>query len=350
MITIFKGDITDLEVDAIVNAANSQLIVGGGVDRAIHKAAGLGLQSEVQAKANYLPVGEVLVTHGHLLPSKLVIHTVAPHWQGGHQGELRQLAQCYKNAIQAAIGEGVTSIAFPSLGTGAFGIPIREGSSTAFEAVLTFDLEALGLEVVFCLFSDEDKEVYLETFGQQTKLGYIRIASSFGAQMPECPVCFWPTREVSNGPMPSDAKDDLNAGAYPVEAYGTSIGCDNCGWEGSDAQARGPAKERLWFLCLDSQQMPLFSFEYAMGQPVPGPIQIFPGAKLDLIEGVPKGFLVPNNHEKLGEMWIAKDWWFLEPAMARILKTRSPIKDDVLDWVGFRRVEVKPRFQAWQNQ
>jgi len=343
MITILKGDITNLEVDAIVNAANSQLIVGGGVDQAIHRAAGPGLDSEVQANANYLPVGEVIVTSGHLLPSKLVIHTVAPYWQGGHHGELQQLAQCYKNVIQAAIDDGASSIAFPSLGTGAFGIPIQEGSKTAFEAVLTFDLEALGLEVVFCLFSEEDREVYVETF---KTLDRGPTASSIGEEMPECPVCFWLTRKIDNG-LQRDAGRDLIAGGSTTEADWPSIGCDNCGWEGSDAEARRPAEEKLWFLCVDSQQMPLFSFEYESGLPVPRRFQNFPGARLDLIEGVPRGFLNPGNHEKLGEMWIAKDSWFLEPAMARIMDTHSPIKKEVLEWVGFRRVETKPRFRAW---
>jgi O-acetyl-ADP-ribose deacetylase (regulator of RNase III) len=137
MIEILRGDITKLAVDAIVNAANSSLQGGGGVDGAIHSAAGPELAQAGRALGG-CPTGEARITPGFRLPAKWVIHTVGPVWRGGANGEPELLASCYRSSLQLAADNGVRSIAFPAISCGIYGYPIEEAAKIAVREVRSF--------------------------------------------------------------------------------------------------------------------------------------------------------------------------------------------------------------------
>ena len=155
-----QANIVTLSVDAIVNAANSSLLGGGGVDGAIHRAAGRGLLEECRLLGG-CETGDAKLTRGHQLPARFVIHAVGAIWRGGTQGEPELLASCYRRSLAIAAERGCRSIAFPSISTGVFGYPIELAARVAVGAVR----EALPAsstleEVVFCCFSRHDLEVY----------------------------------------------------------------------------------------------------------------------------------------------------------------------------------------------
>lgn len=157
---IIQADITTLAVDAIVNAANPSLLGGGGVDGAIHAAAGPALLAECRTLGG-CAVGDAKITGGYHLPARYVIHTVGPIWRGGSQGEIDALARCYRSALNLAIANNVRSIAFPSISTGAYGFPIRRASRIALRTILGFMDYHPELESVLCVcYSRPDWEEY----------------------------------------------------------------------------------------------------------------------------------------------------------------------------------------------
>ena len=161
---IARGDLTREKVDAIVNAANSSLMGGGGVDGAIHRGGGPAILEEcraIRARRGPLPPGQAVATTAGALPARRVIHTVGPIWHGGGAGEAETLASCYRASLALADEEGLVSVAFPSISTGAYGYPIAEASVVAVGAVADVLKAGSPLrQVRFVLFSDADLEAY----------------------------------------------------------------------------------------------------------------------------------------------------------------------------------------------
>jgi O-acetyl-ADP-ribose deacetylase (regulator of RNase III) len=159
-LALVRGDITKLAVDAIVNAANTTLLGGGGVDGAIHRAAGPELLAECKTLGGCRP-GEAKITRGYSLPARFVIHTVGPVWSGGHRGEPETLSNCYRNSLDVAVEHGLRAIAFPAISCGAYRYPISDAARIAVETTTEFlhGNDSIA-EVTFVVSSDEIHAAY----------------------------------------------------------------------------------------------------------------------------------------------------------------------------------------------
>ncbi|HLB28188.1 MAG TPA: O-acetyl-ADP-ribose deacetylase [Dehalococcoidales bacterium] len=164
-LSLIQEDITEQATDAIVNAANSSLMGGGGVDGAIHRAGGPAILEEckqIVARQGRLPTGKAVITSGGNLNAKFVIHTVGPVWHGGNQGEPELLASAYRESLKLAAEHRLRSVSFPSISTGAYGYPLPEAATVALQAVVTFLRGQPGSvrEVIFVLFSSDALDAY----------------------------------------------------------------------------------------------------------------------------------------------------------------------------------------------
>ena len=170
-IELVLGDITKQKVDAIVNAANTTLLGGGGVDGAIHRAAGPGILEECR-RIGGCPTGEARITKAYHLPAKHVIHTVGPVWRGGKAGEDELLRNCYRNSLNLAEDNGVKTIVFPSISTGAYGFPIERAASIAARTVREAIENTKSIEkIIFVCFSQSDYEVYEKALNLEGRRG-----------------------------------------------------------------------------------------------------------------------------------------------------------------------------------
>ena len=159
-IRILEGDITRLEVDAIVNAANSSLLGGGGVDGAIHRAAGPDLLKECLVLGG-CETGRAKITKGYHLPAQYVIHTVGPVWRGGNNNEEQLLASCYSTSLKLALENGCKTLVFPNISTGVYGFPKTKAAQIALQEVYHFlNSNSLPDKVIFCCFDDENFQLY----------------------------------------------------------------------------------------------------------------------------------------------------------------------------------------------
>lgn len=168
VLSLIKGDLTEEATDAIVNAANSALAGGGGVDGAIHRKGGPKIMEECR-RIGGCPTGSAVITSGGNLSARHVIHTVGPVYRDGHHGEEKLLASAYASSLQLALKNGIKTISFPSLSTGAYGYPLKEASEIALKTVIDFIKAHKGLDLVrFVLFSDEALDTYSNSLKKLT--------------------------------------------------------------------------------------------------------------------------------------------------------------------------------------
>lgn len=169
-IKLIRDDITKLDVDVIVNAANKSLLGGGGVDGAIHKAAGTELVAECRT-LNGCATGEAKITKGYNLPANHVIHTVGPIWRGGANNELQLLANCYKNSLKLAVENNCKTIAFPNISTGIYGFPKDEAAVIAIKEVKKFLASNESIEkVLFVCFDQENYDIYSRLLAKDSEI------------------------------------------------------------------------------------------------------------------------------------------------------------------------------------
>ena len=211
-IKIMVGDITQLPTEAIVNAANRSLLGGGGVDGAIHRAAGRGLLQECRTLGG-CETGQCKMTGAYNLPCKRVIHAVGPVWFGGHQGESGLLASCYDSAMKLAVEHNLSSIAFPCISTGVYGFPKDEAARIALRTVFEHIRDDYEGQVVICCFSSDDEEYYRKCFWEEslTLLGDHEAVQGYKEKIDAITPEFWDEAfslipQLEQGARPSNGR------------------------------------------------------------------------------------------------------------------------------------------------
>ena len=338
MIKVVLGDITELEVDAIVNAANSHLMVGGGVDYAIHQAAGPGLKNEIDSQAKHLEPGEVLLTSGYRLPARYVIHTVAPRWSGGNDVEFEVLFNCYANSIELALRKSLSSIAFPALGTGAFGVPVEVSAEAAVRAIAEFDLSD-EFKVVLCCYSQDDFDTYTSTIQR------IIDEAVQERKLPDCAICFWPLMPIVYGMLAPSDKDDFIAGGCSIMPGAPQVGCKNCGWEGENQDIQIKSKELVFAVVDEDDKRFCGGALYEVGQPSSF-LAILPGGaefpRWDL-----KDIHTLWAKAKRPSYWYAAREEILPDAFFKLgNQKQASVTSEVMEFIGFSRVAGYPRFDG----
>ena len=346
-IRLILGDITTMEVDAIVNAANSELVPGGGVDGAIHRAAGVGLFSELKARHSVLSPGEAIVTSGYLLPAKHVIHTVAPRWIEGLNNQVETLSDCYRNSLQLADELELRSIAFPALGTGAFGIPKEVAMPTALQAIsLYLQNSHSDIEVLMCCYSEEDLELYKDVADDLDAVVSEDGEIVVNALLPKCPICFHQLKRIIYG-MPSrdtfENQENIYIGGCIVYGDDPDLGCKNCDWRGFIGDVNLVKGEYVAIVVDAESQRFVAGAIYDAGRPE---------SALALVHRSPE-FQRNFTPEWLAEQiekcesptfWLAKREDLMSGALEKIIMSYPTLTNEVLEFVGFRFVNAPSKF------
>ena len=343
-IRLVLGSIEALQVDAIVNAANSQLEPGGGVDGAIHRAAGSGLYSELKAQHDYLTPGEAIVTSGYRLPAKHVIHTVAPRWIEGLNNQVETLSDCYRNSLRLADERGLKSIAFPSLGTGAFGIPRAVAMPTALQAIsLYLQNSHSDIEVLICCYSEEDLELYKDVADDLDAVVSEDGEIVVNALLPQCPICFHQLKRIIYG-FPSrdtlENQENIYIGGCIISGDDPDLGCKNCDWRGFIGDVNLVVGEYVAIVVDAGNDRFVAGAIYDAGKP---------HSALALVHRSPE-FQRTFTPEWLAEQiekcetptfWLAKREDLMPRALEKILMRYPTLTEDVLEFVGMQQ-QVNP--------
>ncbi len=346
-IRLVLGGIESLQVDAIVNAANSQLEPGGGVDGAIHAAAGPGLYAELKAQHDYLTPGEAIVTSGYRLPAKHVIHTVAPRWIEGLSNQVETLSDCYRNSLYLADELELKSIAFPALGTGAFGIPREVAMPTALQAIsLYLQNSHSDIEVLICCYSEEDLQLYKEVADDLDAVVSEDGEIVVNALLPKCPICFHQLKRIIYG-FPSrdtlENQENIYIGGCIISEYDPDLGCKNCDWRGFIGGVNLVEGEYVAIVVDAESQRFVGGAIYDAGKP---------HSALALVHRSPEfqGGLIPHwLNEQIEKaqsptFWIVKREDLMSGALEKILMWYPTLTEDVLEFVGMRQLDNSPRF------
>ena len=349
-IRLVLADITTLEVDAIVNAANSALMPGGGVDGAIHRAAGTGLISELKSHHKTLTPGDAIITSGYRLPAKHVIHTVAPMWIEGLTSQAEILADCYRNSLRLAHENSLKSIAFPSLGTGAFGIPKEIAMPTALNA-LSLQLQYMDseMEVTICCYSQEDLNLFeaaaKELGAEKSDDGLIELTNL----LPKCPMCFHQLKRIIYG-FPSrdtlENQDNIFIGGCTIMGDDPDLGCKNCKWRGFIADVNLVEGELIAVIVDGAKSRFKAGVIYQAGWASSG-LSLRPG-----VAEFQRGFTLEWLEEQLKEanepsIWFAERTKLMAGAFEKVLMGYPALNKEVMEFAGFRPLSALPRPCGW---
>ena len=350
-IRLVLGDITKLQVDAIVNAANSELEPGGGVDGAIHRAAGSGLYSELKAQHDYLTPGEAIATSGYRLPAKHVIHTVAPRWIEGLNNQVETLADCYRNSLVLADELELKSIAFPSLGTGAFGIPKEVAMPTALQAIsLYLQNSHSDIEVLICCYSEEDLEHYKDVAEDLNAVVSDDGEVVVNALLPKCPICFHQLKRIIYG-MPSrdtfENQENIYIGGCIVYGDDPDLGCKNCDWRGFIGDVNLVKGEYVAIVIDAESQRFVAGAIYDAGKPESALALVHRSPEFQRVD-VPEWLNEQIEKCASPTFWLAKRDELMPKALEKILLRSPNLTEDVLDFIGLKAVDKSPELLvAW---